>query len=157
MANTPFVLKALKILGPEEILKLSEVLQIKRAPLKQAAGGEFIVWDDAVDGKPEKPQEESLAKVLPFTKKSVLNVPSLPDPALEQAPQNESETLIHSDLILFQRERGKELSAKGHQLDASHGYKKATEMYVVKTTDIDGKDKIRFAQINGVLVDKKQA
>lgn len=157
MANTPFVLKALKILGPEEILKLSEVLQVKRTPLKQAAGGEFVVWDDAVEEKAEKPREESQARVLPFPKKSVLNLPSLPDPALEKAPESEGETMIHSDLILFQRERGKEVSAKGHQLEASSGYKKATEMYVVKTTDLDGKDKIRFAQINGVLIDKKQA
>ena len=42
-------------------------------------------------------------------------------------------------------------------MDAFKGYRKSTEMYVVKTPTHEGKDKIRFASTNGVLVNKKQA
>ena len=41
--------------------------------------------------------------------------------------------------------------------EAARGYARATEMYVVKTSKIEGSDSIRFASTNGVLVDKKQA
>jgi hypothetical protein len=34
---------------------------------------------------------------------------------------------------------------------------KSNEMYVVKTPSSDGKDKIRFAATQGVLINKKQA
>jgi len=38
-----------------------------------------------------------------------------------------------------------------------NGYKKSADMYVVKTTEVDGKEKIRIASTRGVLIDKKQA
>ena len=46
---------------------------------------------------------------------------------------------------------------KVQKKDAFKGYEKSTEMYVVKTTTHDGKDKLRFAATDGVLINKKQA
>ncbi len=42
----PFVLRALKILGLEEILNIAEVPKMKKTALKKAAGEELISWDD---------------------------------------------------------------------------------------------------------------
>lgn len=157
MSKSSFVLKALKILGLEEMLKLSEVLHVKQVPLKKAAGEDLIVWDDASETIPKKKQEE--ARILAFPKKSSINDIS---PYREETPEPSSEdqethTLLTSDLVLWQREIAKSSGESSHKMDAFKGYKKSTEMYVVKTPTIDGKDKIRFASTNGVLVNKKQA
>ena len=158
MSKSSFVLKALKILGLEEMLKLSEVLHVKQVPLKKAAGEDLIVWDDASESIPKKAQQEE-ARILAFPKKSSINDLT---PYREEAPDapaedNEAHTLLTSDLVLWQREIAKSSGESSHKMDAFKGYKKSTEMYVVKTPTIDGKDKIRFASTNGVLVNKKQA
>jgi len=62
-----------------------------------------------------------------------------------------------ADVLLWQRELAKHTDESIQKKKAFKGYKKSTEMYSVKTSTPEGKDKIRFASINGVLVDKKQA
>ncbi len=157
MAKTSYVLQALKILGLEEMLKLSEVLHVKQVPLKKAAGGELIVWDDA-DQKvqPKAAPHREDAKVLAFPKKTISQLL----PLQEEAPPKEEEStpnLVTSDVVLWQRELSKQSGETSHKMDAFKGYKKSTEIYIVKTPTNEGKDKIRFASTNGVLVNKKQA
>lgn len=154
LAKSSFVLRALKILGLEEIQKLSEVLHVRESALKKAAGEELIVWDDAPQIAPVK-NESGDAKVLSFPKKTIHDMAKLPEP--ETAPSEDSPSMLHSDLVLWQREITRQTGDNVHRLDAFKGYKKSTEMYVVKESSVDGKDKIRFASTNGVLVNKKQA
>lgn len=155
LAKSSFVLRALKILGLEEMLKLSAILQIKEPVLKKAAGDELIVWDDASVPVLEKKKNTEDGKVLTFPKKTIQDMAKLPEP--EGKPGEEPSSLLHSDLVLWQREISKQSGDNVHRLDAFKGYKKSTEMYVVKESSVDGKDKIRFASTNGVLVNKKQA
>lgn len=162
MAKSSFVLQALKILGLEEMLKLSEVLHEKQVPLKKAAGEELIAWGDAEEkrSKPKRSLPESEAKVLEFPKKNIGQMPSLPEEHRPSGADHEEDSgdLMPSDVILWQREMSKQAEGNILKLDAFKGYKKSTEMYVVKTpSPIDGKDKIRFASIKGVLINKKQA
>lgn len=155
MSKSSFVLRALNILGLEEVLKLSEVLNVKRVPLKKAAGEELIVWDDAADKQPKRSvSEPSEARVLEFPKKTIQDMPSLPE---EGKKEEEGGNIMSSDLLLWQREVTRNTGETIQKLDAFKGYKKSTEMYVVKESSLDGKDKIRFASTNGVLVNKKQA
>lgn len=157
MAKTSYVLQALKILGLEEILKLSEVLHVKQVPLKKAAGAELIVWDDAEEKastRNQGPREE--AKVLAFPKKTINELIPMQDEAPAKEDDNPT-NLLTSEVILWQRELSKQAGETSHKMDAFKGYKKSTEMYVVKTPTLEGKDKIRFASTNGVLVNKKQA
>lgn len=156
MAKSTFVLRALKILGLPEIHKLAEVLQVKQVPLKKAAGEELIIWDDAEKVAPKKYQKaEAEGKVLAFPKQTINDL----RPLEEETPESNEDTpdFLSSDLVLWQREISRQTGGTVHKLDAFKGYKKATEIYVVKTPDHDGKDKIRFASTNGVLVNKKQA
>lgn len=160
LAKSSFVLQALKILGLEEMLKLSEVLHVKHAPLKKAAGEELIVWDDSIE-RPVKQTASSgdrpEAKILSFPKKTIADIapPVAPDAPPEE--ENEHSSLITSELVLWQREIARGNEGNVQKLDAFKGYHKATEMYVVKTPTIEGKDKIRFAETKGVLINKKQA
>jgi hypothetical protein len=155
VSKTPYVLRALKIIGQEEILKLSEVLLIKQKPLKKAAGEEFIVWDDAAEPPPSKVLQAE-AKILPFPKKCINDLipmqEEVPEEAIEKAVVEE----VFTDLVLWHREFSKSTTGNS-KLEASKGYKRSTEMYIVKTPDHAGKDKIRFASTNGVLINKKQA
>lgn len=156
MSKSTFVLRALKILGLEEMLKLSQVLHVKQVPLKKAAGEELIVWDDAPEIAPKKASHEE-AKVLSFPKKTIHDLAPMPEESPEKEEDKERPNFLTSDMVLWQREIAKTNGENVHKLDAFKGYKKSTEMYVVKTPTVDGKDKIRFASTNGVLVNKKQA
>jgi hypothetical protein len=155
LAKTSFVLQALKILGLEEMLKLSEVLKVKRVPVKKAAGAELIVWDEADPKTPKKHVPET-GKVLAFPKKSINDLMPLQEETPEAKEESTSD-LLTSDVILWQRQLTKETNENVSKNDAIKGYKKSTEMYVVKTPAEEGKTKIRFASTNGVLVNKKQA
>lgn len=157
MAKTNFALKALRILGLEEVLKLSEILQEKQVPLKKVAGGDVVSWNDAVDKKPlrTKPEPES-AKILEFPKKAK----DLEPYQAELTGHDPAETPILDgviDPVLWQREMSRNNSNVISQVQALNGYKKATEMYVVKIPTPEGKAKITFAATAGVLVNKKQA
>ncbi|WPU65306.1 hypothetical protein [Peredibacter starrii] len=164
MSKSSFVLRALKILGLEEMLKLSEVLHVKQVPLKKAAGEELIVWDDEPVQKPvhrtvsaPTPGPQTEARVLNFPKKTITDLaPQVEEDKPEDAKTEES-TFLSSEIVLWQREIARSTDTAVHKLDAFKGYNKATEMYVVKTPSVDGKDKIRFAETNGVLINKKQA
>lgn len=156
MAKSSYVLEALKILGLDEILKLSEVLLTKQVPLKKAAGEELIVWDETP--APKKPKTEVReGKVLPFPQKTIHDIEAFEEPPTEIAEESEASELLTSDFILWQRELQKKTEMKVQKKDAFKGYEKSTEMYVVKTTTHDGKDKLRFAATDGVLINKKQA
>jgi len=167
LAKTSYVLRALTILGLEEMLKLSEVLSVKQVPFKKVAGEELIVWNDD-DPLPDRPsgQADEDAKILVFTKqKNVNEVASSYDlnPAKAEEKEKkgrEDETVPHvitSDLILWQREMSRESGEAIQKLGAVKGYQRSNEMYVVKSLTPEGKEKIRFATTNGILVNKKQA
>jgi len=158
-SKSTFVLRALKILGLDEMLKLSQVLHVKQVPLKKAAGEELIVWDDAPQSTPSTAPKkvETEAKVLSFPKNTIQDLAPLPKENPEQSDDQERANFLTSDMVLWQREIAKSSGENVHKLDAFKGYRKSTEMYVVKTPTPEGKDKIRFASTNGVLVNKKQA
>jgi hypothetical protein len=158
MAKTSFVLHALRILGLEEMLKLSEVLQVKQIPLKKVAGDDLVTWDDEAGSLPKKAQPE--AKVLEFPKeRSFRPGPTSLDKEVETSEKSEDPSLniYPSEILIWQRELGKDSGELLHKKDAVKGYKRATDMYVVKTQGLEGKETIRFATTNGVLVNKKQA
>lgn len=160
MSEPSFVLRALKILGPEEILKLSELPQLKEIPLKKAAGEELIVWDEVQEvpaGKRTKAGPNSTeAQILPFPQKHARDLaPELTPESTDN--QGDDSQLMSSDVVLWQREISRNNGEVIHKMDAFNGYRKSTDMYVVKSSGDVGKDKIRFASINGVLVNKKQA
>lgn len=155
-----FVLRALRVFGLEEMLNLAEARRVKTSLMKRAAGEELVVWDDVPETttKVKVAIPETSDNVLPFQKKTVIkDVEPLPDPAMKESSEGETTTLLSSEFILWQRELTKDSGAPLSKKDAVKGYSKATEMYVVKTPDVEGKEKIRFASTNGVLVNKKQA
>lgn len=167
MSKSSYVLQALNILGLEEILKLSEVLHAKQVPLKKAAGEELIVWNTPAEA-PAKPVKKEEGKVLAFPKRAITDYPELEEDLQEQSAAKEprekltenlsgNEQLMPSDIILWQRELMKDSDEAIQKLDAMKGYQKSTQMYVVKSHLADGKEKIRFASTNGVLINKKQA
>lgn len=156
-----YVLRALKILGLEEIVRLSQVIKVKPSMMKKAAGEELVSWSDASDqaelNRPPEPAQ--LGTILPFKKEppksDQLERPTSADPA--QSNDTEIPNIVSSEFMLWQRELSKDVSAPLMSKEAVKGYSKSTEMYVVKTPSIDGTDKIRFASTKGVLVNKKQA
>lgn len=120
--------------------------------MKKAVGGGFEGWSGGQEEKPvAKPQPE--AKVLPF--KKTQQEPLIQPPA--EPPKEEESLIMSSDFMLWQREMAKSSEGQSHKKEAVQGYKQATDMYIVKTPTVDGKEKIRFASTNGVLVNKKQA
>lgn len=143
------------------MLKLSQTGQVKTVLMKKAAGAELIVWDDAPEPEAHAPATEATeAKILPFKKQfgppAEVQEP-IADPHLpEFKPSAESENFYSSEFMLWQRELSKDTTAPLKK-DAVRGYARSTEMYVVKTPTIEGKEKIRFADTNGILVNKKQA
>lgn len=158
MANS-YVLKALRIFGLEEMLKLSQAALVKPIMLKKAAGEDLVFWSDDPDEEavpssiPETP-----GKVLPFRKNFRLPVEEVSqDKKLKsEASEEEQKHIVTTEFVLLNREMAKE-SAVSAKKDAAKGYARATEMYVVKTSNIEGTESIRFASTNGVLVNKKQA
>jgi hypothetical protein len=156
------VLKALKIFGLEEMLKLSQSGVNKQVSLKRASGEDLIVWNDADDSEQSLAQRKEIKdNVLPFKKPSSdlpSSFESLPDPNLAPTEASDSASTIQTtDFILWSRELTKDSGAAVLKKEATKEYAKSTQMYIVKTSTIDGKEKIRFASTDGVLVDKKQA
>lgn len=160
MKKTNFVLRALNLYGLEEILKLSKAMNVKQVPLKKAAGEELIVWDDAPGLDTPRASAAPEAKVLPFAKSKspFISQEEIEEAkALEAKKKEESSTFLTSELVLWQREISRDSEESIQKLDAFKGYQRSTEMYVVKTQTLEGKEKIRFASTNGILVNKKQA
>ncbi len=152
---SPYVLRALCILGPEEILKLAHILHREEVSFKKVSGDDFVFWKDgkATPKKQEmKPKTE--AKILHFSRPA----PELEEKIVtsDESTGDEKSQILSSEVILMQREISRESASGSHKASAKTGYQKATEMYVVKS-NVDGKEKIRFASTNGVLINKKQA
>jgi hypothetical protein len=161
VANS-YVLKALRILGLEEILKLSKAAFVKPVPMKRAAGEDLIVWSDApetLDSATDN--DEHMATILPFKKQlsdfTTVNESDLEPAKLKDQTSEPSNSIQSSEYILWNREQSKDANSPVLKKEAAKEYARSTEMYVVKTSTVKGKEKIRFANTNGVLVDKKQA
>ena len=157
MSKTPFVLQALKILGLEEMLKLSEVLHTKKIPLKKVVGQDLVIWDDhpASGTKKDLPLQEE-AKVL-FFPEIPATAPAPSAETQESVAQEQEVAATESDLYLWRQELNKQHSEKASQQSALKGYRKTNEIYLVKSKDENGKTQVRYAAIEGVLVNKKQA
>ncbi len=162
MAKTSFVLRALNLLGLEDILNLSEILHVKQIVRKKAAGEELIVWEETEDTVHTKPLNlkapDQDAKILDFPKVAT----QLPHTPAQISPSDseqgeETYALMPSELVMWQRELGRQTGERQHKRDAFNGYSKATEMFVAKDTGAEGKPKNRVVSTNGVLVNKKQA
>lgn len=151
MSKSSFVIRALSLLGLNEILGLSNV----KIPMKKAVGEEILFWDDDFEANHSKHQPEE-ATVLSFPKKTINQI-ELMQPSSSGEEGLSSTGIVASELLLLQREISKHSGEHGQKLEAFKGYRKSTEMYVVKTPSEDGKDKIRFAATDGILVNKKQA
>ena len=155
-----FVLRALRILGLEEILKLSKAAFVKPALMKRAAGEDLIVWNDAPETQDihTGPEDESKGKVLPFKKNLADFAKSEFDAEKAKAESSEAQSSMQStEYVLWNREQTQAANSPVLKKEAAKEYARSTEMYVVKTSTVEGKEKIRFANTNGVLVDKKQA
>lgn len=161
MANS-YVLKALRILGLEEILKLSKAAFVKPALMKKAAGEDLIVWSDAPDNQEAQiPDEDQMGTVLPFNKHvsdfNKFSEAELDPSKTKEKPVESQGNIQSTEFMLWNREQPKDSNSAVSKKEAAKEYAKSTEMYVVKTSTVEGKEKIRFANTNGVLVDKKQA
>ncbi len=156
MTKSSYVLKALSILGPDEILKLSEVMHHKHNSLKRAAGEDLVVWDESFPvSRSKKPPG---AKILPFPK-DLLKELAPPDEVVEipEVDQNSTEIFNDTELVLRQRAINRSLDENSHKLDAVRGYKNSVDSYLVKSTAPEGVKEQRFASTCGVLLDKKIA
>ena len=152
---SPYVLRALCILGPEEILKLAHVLNREEVTFKKASGDDVVVWkQEKVSAKKEEARPRTEAKVLQFSRPA-----SVIEERAEKTPEDLSDDsqIMSSEVILIQREIARETSSEGQKASAKSGYSRANDMYILKSQSLDGKEKIRFASTNGVLVNKKQA
>ncbi len=157
MKKPSFVLQALNILSLETILKLTKVIRLKHGQLKKAAGEELVSWEQET-----APIPQPEGKVLQMGKRTTgglapLEVPPSDEEIKKQKEEEDRPNLLTSDVILWQREITRETGEAVHKMDAVKGYRKSTEMYVVKTMSDEGKEKIRFASTDGILVNKKQA
>jgi hypothetical protein len=157
MKKPAFVLQALNILSLETILKLTKVLRLKHGLLNKAAGEELISWEQDTAAAPQ-PE----GKVLQMGNRSKsglapLEVPPSDEEVKKKKEEEDKPNLLTSDVILWQREITRETGEAVHKMDAVKGYQKATEMYVVKSKTEEGKEKIRFASTDGILINKKQA
>ena len=157
MPKSSFVLRALGILVPEEILKLSEMVRHKENSLKKVAGEELVVWDEAPT-PPSRSEKTKLAKILPFPKDFMEHlVPEDEGTEISDRDHSSSETIDETELVLRQREINRHLDEIGHKLDAVKGYKTATDTYLVKSSGNEIANEHRFASTTGVLVNKKIA
>lgn len=164
MAKKPFVLSCLRILGLEEMLKLSDVVHTRSIPLKQVSGGGFAVGDAPEEkprNEPKKEKKEAKeAKVIPFPSK---------EPAKKEVPEeNHSKSttngpldlpggFLASEEILNQLERAKEMKEANLRHRAIEEYRQGQNTHIVKSKNDEGKTEIRFAKTKGVLIDRKLA
>ena len=138
------------------MLKMVQGVRTNHISLKKAAGEELISSDPEFTSPKKEPKKKPTeARVLPFpTTKS-------PTPPLEKVdpppePSTDAPQFYSTEDVLWQRELSKDNSSPIHRLQAIKGYKQSSDVYLIKTSDPDGKEKIRFASTNGVLVNRKQ-
>jgi hypothetical protein len=132
-----YVLGALKIFTYDEMLTIAQSNK-SRAALKKAAGAELVVWEDDSASVDEAIVPEG--KVLAFKRK-------------DEGDGGEEVESADTELLFWQRNH----APRGGSKEVVKGYKKATETFMVKTKDVEGKEKISFAATHGVLINKKQA
>lgn len=157
-SSSDLVIKALKIFTMDQMFQLASHGEVQKvvATKKVSGGDEFVVWSDGPPPVHEeerpKPREVE-AKVIPFPGRNFIQ-----EPKQEESEQPEDEShFYHSDFIINQMQVTRDIGEDLLKREAFKGYKKSTEMYIVKESTIDGKDKIRFASTSGVLVNKKLA
>lgn len=160
MSKPPFVLQALKVVGWEDIQRMTAVTHIQ-TPLKKAAGEELIFWEDTPVEQVSKAPQGGEGKVIPFTQRAAFkeseSLKSLTEPPPPPPKEEHDPNVVSADTVIWQREMAKRSEKSLHKNEAMKGYKKSAEMYVVKTQDEEGKEKIKFASTRGILVNKKQA
>lgn len=164
MAKKPFVLSCLKILGLEEMLKLSDIVHTRSIPLKQVSGGGFAVGDAPEErprNDPKKEKKEAKeAKVIPFPKKEELSkeIPekNLPPPP-QELPHESNTEFLASEEILNQLEIARELKESGLRHQALENYRQGQNTHIVRSKNSEGKTEVRFAKTKGVLIDRKLA
>ena len=157
MTKASHILKAFSIIGPEEILKLSESVATGHG--KMVSGDSFLVWGEEQEPEASTPEPDQSkdAEVIPFPKNKKhfeALVETAPEAPVDEKP---IPSFVGGELALMQRELAKESEEAISRMTAKSGYKAATNLFVIKSKDLEGKSKIRFAATNGVLVDKKQA
>lgn len=118
------------------------------------SGDSFVQWDE--EPASGSPQEAPQADIIPFPKNKHQFTP-LEEPVPEAKSEEPPSNFLGTDMALMQREIAKEAEEAMTRMSAKKGYKSATELFVIKSKDLEGKSKIRFAATGGVLVDKKQA
>lgn len=152
-----FVLQALRLLGLEEMLKLSQVLKVKQSSFKKAAGEELIIWNEDESSAPAPAPAAPEGKLLKFRAPRPENSSSEPASSEEKVERDDSQTplIVPSEFLLWQRELSKEIIPPKE--DMMKGYSRSKDMFMVKSTEKEGSSKMRFASTHGVLVNKKQA
>ena len=156
MPKKSIVLSALKILGLDEMLKLSEVIEHKQRPHKGALEEEIIVWDDPAEDN-EKNKGPPLEKIILFPEKTVSQI-DLADPKQDAVMTENSSGLLHLDLILRQREIVKKHNEESFQKnEAISEYRKTNAAHIVRVSTSGGKHVVRSIATNGILINKKQA
>ncbi len=149
MSKNSFVLRALKILGLEDILKLSELLKRHQGPLEKVTPLKKAEPPDPLPKSSERDTGES--NLLTFPGKTQVN---------EKTPEeneNKPQLSPESELFLLQIELSKHHDGTVQRLDALKEYKKTSESYQVQITSDDGKSVRKVISTNGILINKKQA
>lgn len=157
MKNNSAVLRAFSLIGPEEILKLSQVLHVATG-LKKVVGESYTLWDEG----PARPApSRPLGKVLqfPINKSSVPESEAVPEPHLKPPADGKvfDAPFITGEAAVLYRQISREAEEHLQKCAAKTGYQKAGAVLMVKTPIEGGREKVHFASTNGVLVDKKSA
>ncbi len=176
------ILSVLGLFSPHDLKRLSDGAKVKLPAMKQAAGGEMLLWEDGLD----EVAEPKGAKVLNFPNKSskhdldehksvaahefiaeespleaigILSAnkqAELKRAAHEEYEKSKPDTL---DLMLTERERFRDSEEKIYKQNGLASYQKNSDSKIYRVTETDtlGKEKTRITSVTGVLVDKKQA
>lgn len=156
MARKSSILKTFNLLGPSEILKIAQVLGEWTPALKKVAGDDLVVWDDASVHPSSKENVE--AKVIPFPERKTESREAPMEP-LREAPegQPDSTPIYSTESVLMSREMSHRVQENMTKLKAKKGYQGSSEILMLKSKDLSGKNKTVFASTKGILVDKKLA
>ncbi len=160
MSEKSFVLRALKILGLEEILKLSELLKRSQSSLKKVVPTETS-QEDASYEETSRPLEKGLPEVLIFpTKPQVPNSDLIPEgegPKFQLNHEINDKLTDESELFLLQHEYSKLHEGNIQRLDALREYQKTAQTYQIQQKSEGGKSVRKIISTNGILINKKQA
>jgi hypothetical protein len=160
LSEKSFVLRALKILGLEEILKLSELLKRNQGSLKKVVPTETSQEDASYEGA-SRPLEKGLSEVLIFpTKHQGPNSDLIPEGEGHKSQLTDEindKLTDESELFLLQHEYSKLHEGTVQRLDALREYQKIAQTYQVQQKSDDGKSVRKIISTNGILINKKQA